>query len=70
MVKFKIAFIEIKLISLLQQEIMQSKYAGISPESVQCVVDQVMTEQLTPEACAALAEDVTYKLRQLIHVRV
>ncbi|XP_077286957.1 uncharacterized protein LOC143911788 [Arctopsyche grandis] len=43
------------------------KFAGISPESIQCISEQISIEQVSEEACSVLAEDVSYKLRQLIH---
>ncbi|GBP45162.1 hypothetical protein EVAR_95814_1 [Eumeta japonica] len=43
----------------------QGRYAGIGSESVQCMADQVGAE-LTADAAVNLAEDVSYKLRQVI----
>ncbi|KAG7306146.1 hypothetical protein JYU34_008738 [Plutella xylostella] len=44
----------------------QGKYAGIGVESVQCMAEQVGAE-ITTDAATNLAEDVSYKLRQIIH---
>lgn len=52
-----------------KQEIAHGKFAGISPESIQCMSEQISIEHLTEEACSILAEDVSYKLRQLINVK-
>ncbi|XP_075974811.1 uncharacterized protein LOC142975697 [Anticarsia gemmatalis] len=43
----------------------QGRFAGISAESVQCMAEQCGAE-INAEACANLAEDVSYKLRQVI----
>ncbi|XP_068632677.1 uncharacterized protein [Battus philenor] len=43
----------------------QGKFAGVGADSVLCIAEQVAME-LTGEAAANLAEDVSYKLRQTI----
>lgn len=43
----------------------QGRYAGISPDSVLCMAEQVGAE-LNAEVATNLAEDVSYKLRQTI----
>ncbi|XP_049867835.1 uncharacterized protein LOC126368027 [Pectinophora gossypiella] len=43
----------------------QGKFAGIGPDSVQCMAEQVGAE-INAEAATNLAEDVSYKLRQMI----
>ncbi|CAK1601265.1 unnamed protein product [Parnassius mnemosyne] len=43
----------------------QGKFAGVGADSVLCIAEQVAVE-LTGEAAANLAEDVSYKLRQTI----
>lgn len=43
----------------------QGKYAGISPESIQCMAEQVAAD-MNVEAVINLAEDASYKLRQVI----
>ncbi|XP_013187148.1 uncharacterized protein LOC106132327 [Amyelois transitella] len=43
----------------------QGRYAGIGPESVLCMAEQVGAE-INTEAATSLAEDVSYKLRQTI----
>ncbi|CAB3223851.1 unnamed protein product [Arctia plantaginis] len=43
----------------------QGKFAGIGAESVQCMAEQCGAE-INAEACTNLAEDVSYKLRQII----
>ncbi|CAF4846735.1 unnamed protein product [Pieris macdunnoughi] len=43
----------------------QGKFAGIGPDSVHCMADQIAVE-LHTEAATNLAEDVSYKLRQAI----
>lgn len=45
----------------------QGRYPGVSAESVQCMAEQCGA-MLLPDAATHLAEDVSYKLRQLIHV--
>ncbi|KAI5643421.1 hypothetical protein NE865_04597 [Phthorimaea operculella] len=43
----------------------QGKFAGVGPDSVQCVAEQVGAD-INAEAATNLAEDVSYKLRQMI----
>ncbi|XP_013175930.1 PREDICTED: uncharacterized protein LOC106124028 [Papilio xuthus] len=43
----------------------QGKFAGVGADSILCIAEQVAAE-LTGEAAANLAEDVSYKLRQTI----
>lgn len=45
----------------------QGKFAGVGPDSINCIAEQVCME-ITPEAATNLAEDVSYKLRQMISV--
>lgn len=45
----------------------QGKFAGVGPDSILCMADQVAAE-LNSEAATNLAEDVSYKLRQTISV--
>ncbi|KAK9747062.1 TATA box binding protein associated factor (TAF) [Popillia japonica] len=43
------------------------KYAGIGPESVAIYSEQSTFEHLSEEVCSGLAEDLSYKLRYIIH---
>ncbi|KPJ13372.1 hypothetical protein RR48_04411 [Papilio machaon] len=43
----------------------QGKFAGVGADSILCIAEQVAAE-LTGEAAANLAEDISYKLRQTI----
>lgn len=45
----------------------QGKYAGVSPESVQCMAEQVAAD-INSDAANNLAEDTSYRLRQVINV--
>lgn len=44
------------------------EYAGISGDSIALYAEQTTVENVTEEACDRLAEDINYKLRQIIHV--
>lgn len=46
----------------------QGRYAGISQESINCVAEQIGAD-ISGDAASNLAEDLSYKLRQLINVR-
>ncbi|CAH2242511.1 jg2185, partial [Pararge aegeria aegeria] len=43
----------------------QGKFAGVGPDSILCMAEQVGAD-LNAEAATNLAEDVSYKLRQTI----
>lgn len=45
------------------------QYAGISGESIALYAEQTSNENYPEEVCNKLAEDINYKLRQIIHVR-
>lgn len=44
------------------------KYAIISPESISLFADSTGVMDVTEEAIAGLAEDVSYRLREIVHV--
>lgn len=45
------------------------QYAGISGDSIALYAEQTSEERFTEDVCDRLAEDINYKLRQIIHVR-
>ncbi|KAG8283021.1 Transcription initiation factor TFIID [Homalodisca vitripennis] len=46
------------------------KYLVISPDSISSMAETIGIADLSEEVCSALAEDVSYKLREIIHVSI
>lgn len=44
------------------------KFAVISQNSIASVAESIGIADLSEEVCAGLAEDVSYKLREMVHV--
>lgn len=44
------------------------KFAIISPDSIASVAESIGIADLSEEVCLGLAEDVSYKLREMAHV--
>lgn len=44
------------------------RYAVISPDSISLIADSAGITDLTEEAIAGLAEDVSYRIREVVHV--
>lgn len=44
------------------------KFAVMSSEFIKIVADSIGISEIPDDTCAALAEDLSYKLREVIHV--
>lgn len=44
------------------------KYFGFGPETIQCIAEQFTNEIVSEDICTTLAEDITYKMREILQV--